>query len=169
MRKNVSLSATIGLGLLAWIVATPNTVAQNAAPAVSSSVQKAPVKTVIVDGFESYTSDELLARAWYKPPHGAPIHQTRETAVKNGGQYSMKVEYHTIKSDDKFYAPICRVSKWNLGGCNALQFWLKPDGSGRALLIDLNISNREGKNIHDLWDYTKPTQWDRFPSPDFRP
>ena len=59
----------------------------------------------------------------------------------------------TTKSPDKFYSPICRVSKWDLSGCNALEFWLKPDGSGRAVLVDLNIANSQGKNIHDLWDY----------------
>ena len=125
-----------------------------AEPRSNNPTQALPAKVVVVDNFESYTNDQQLAKAWYKPPHGAPIQQTRESTIKSGGQYSLKVEYHTTKSDDKFYAPICRVSKWNLNGCNALQFWFKPDGSGRALLVDLNIANKEGKNIHDLWDYT---------------
>jgi hypothetical protein len=123
-------------------------------PGASLPTQTSPNKFVRVDDFESYTNDQQLAKAWYKPPHGAPIQQTRESAIKGSGQYSLKVEYHTTRSDDKFYAPICRVSKWNLAGCNALQFWFKPDGSGRALLVDLNIANQEGKNIHDLWDST---------------
>ena len=38
-------------------------------------------------------------------------------------------------------------------GCNAAQFWLQPDGSGRQLTFEFNIANREGKNIHDLWSF----------------
>ncbi len=110
-------------------------------------------KSTVVEDFESYASDKQLAEAWYKPPHGGEVRQSRETQIKNGGKYSLKVEYLTTKSPDKFYSPICRVSKWDLSGCNALQFWLKPDGSGRAVLVDLNIANSQGKNIHDLWDY----------------
>ncbi len=125
-----------------------------AEPASTPATQAKVTKAVIVDDFESYTNDQQLAKTWYKPPHGGAVHQTRESALKSGGKFSLKVEYTTTKSGDKFYSPICRVSKWNLAGCNALQFWFKPDGSGRALLVDLNIANAEGKNIHDLWDYT---------------
>lgn len=135
-----------------------------APPAPGPDAQASPTKIVVVEDFESYTNDLQLAKAWYKPPHGGGIQQTRESVIKGGGQFSLKVEYHTTKSDDKFYSPICRVSKWDLSGCNALQFWLKPDGSGRALLVELNIANREGRNIHDLWDFTYvPTTSDKTP------
>jgi hypothetical protein len=118
------------------------------------ATQATSSKVVIVDDFEAYTNNQQLAKAWYKPPHGGAIRQTLESTTKHSGKFSLKVEYTTTKSDDKFYSPICRVSKWNLAACNALQFWFKPDGSGRGLLVDLNIANKEGKNIHDLWDYT---------------
>jgi hypothetical protein len=138
--------------------------AKAAEPASGPAAQPTPSKVVIVDDFESYTNDLQLAKTWYKPPHGGGIHQTRESVIKNSGNFSLKVEYSTTKSNDKFYSPICRVSKWNLGGCNALQFWFKPDGSGRALLVDLNIANNEGKNIHDLWDFTyAPKKGDTAP------
>jgi len=122
-------------------------------PGVRTLIQASTSGVVVVDNFESYTNDQQLAKAWYRPPHGGGVRQTRESTIKNSGNFSLKVEYGTTQSDDKFYSPICRVSKWNLAGCNALQFWLKPDGSGRALLVELNIANLEGKNIHDLWDY----------------
>jgi hypothetical protein len=125
-----------------------------AEPGSRPVAEATPTNVVIVDNFESYTNDQQLAKAWYKPPHGGAIHQTRESTLKHSGNFSLKVEYSTTKSEDKFYSPICRVSKWNLAGCNALQFWFKPDGSGRALLVELNVANPEGKNIHDLWDYT---------------
>ena len=129
-------------------------VTKAAEPASAPATQATPTKVVIVDDFESYTNDQQLAKAWYKPPHGGGTHQARESTLKNSGYFSLKFEYSTTKSDDKFYSSICRVSQWNLAGCNALQFWFKPDGSGRALLFGMNIASREGKNIHDLWEYT---------------
>jgi hypothetical protein len=145
-RVRFFLSITTGFLILLPVVLT--------ACATVPPEGKAAQIRVIVEDFESYTSDAQLAKAWYKPPHGGGSRQTLEPAIKNGGRYSMKVEYGTTRSEDKFYSPICRVSKWDLSGCNALQFWFKPDGSGRALLIELNMANRQGKNIHDLWDYT---------------
>jgi mannan endo-1,4-beta-mannosidase len=129
-------------------------VTKAAEPASAPASQAIPTKVVIVDDFESYTTDQQLAKAWYKPPHGGGTRQTRESTIKNNGNFSLKFEYSTTQSDTKFYSSICRVSQWNLAGCNALQFWLRPDGSGRALLFGMNIANREGKNIHDLWEYT---------------
>ena len=43
-------------------------------------------------------------------------------------------------------------------GCNGVQFWFKPDGSGREMTFELNTANKEGKNIHDLWDYKYLTE-----------
>ncbi len=117
-----------------------------------------------MEDFESYASNEVLARAWYKPPHGGGTRQSLETVNVGGGRYGLKFEYSTTRSTDRFYSPICRVSKWDLSGCNAFQFWLKPDGSGRALLVELNIANGQGKNIHDLWDFTYvPARGDTAP------
>jgi mannan endo-1,4-beta-mannosidase len=129
-------------------------IASAADPGARTVAQTSSSKVVVVDDFESYTNDQQLAKAWYKPPHGGGTHQALESGIKRGGKHSLKWEYSTTRSPDKFYNAICRVAKWDLSGCNALQFWLKPDGSGRALLVDLNIASREGKNIHDLWDYT---------------
>ena len=49
------------------------------------------------------------------------------------------------------HAPFCRVAKWDLSGGNAVKFWFKSDGSGRQLTFELNLANKEGKNMHDLW------------------
>ena len=108
-------------------------------------------KTVVIEDFESYTSAAQMAKAWYKPPHGVPTHLTLESVIKGGGKQGLKVQYSTTKQPETHYSAFCRVAKWDLSGCDAFQFWLKPDGSGRQLTVELNISNREGKNIHDLW------------------
>lgn len=108
-------------------------------------------KTVVIENFDSYTNDAQVAKVWYKPHHGAPVRQLLDPVTKGGGKQSLKIAYATTKETETHYAPFCRVAKWDLTGCNAAQFWLKPDGSGRQLTFQLNIANKEGKNIHDLW------------------
>lgn len=114
----------------------------------TSSLNK---RVVVVENFESYTNDTQVAKAWYKPPHGAPLRQSLDRVDKGGGQQALKIAYATTPESATHYAAFCRVAKWDLTGCNAAQFWLKPDGSGRQLTFQLNIANKQGKNIHDLW------------------
>lgn len=111
----------------------------------------AALKSVVLDNFETYTNDQQLAKAWYRPPHGGGTTQTIEKLHLGGGRQSLKWEYHTTKDEKTHYSAICRVAKWDATGCNAAQFWLKPDGSGRQITFQLNIANAQGKNIHDLW------------------
>jgi len=113
---------------------------------------------VIIDNFENYSTNAQLEKSFYIPGHGSPIKQSLESYIKGEGKFSMKCEYNITKTKDKFYAPICRVDKWDLTGCNSVQFWIKPDGSGRTFTIEFNIANKQGNNIHDLWEYTVPLQ-----------
>lgn len=108
-------------------------------------------RTVVIDNFESYTNDTQVAKAWYKPHHGAPVRQSLDPVNKGGGKQGLRIAYATTEDSATHYAPFCRVAKWDLTGCNAVQFWFKPDGSGRQLTFELNIANNQGKNIHDLW------------------
>ncbi|MEI8113835.1 MAG: family 16 glycoside hydrolase [Bacteroidia bacterium] len=117
-----------------------------------------PAGLKVIDNFDHYTSNEQLTKAWYHPGHGAANTRTLEPKIKAAGKYSLKCEYTTNKSEDQFYVPFCRVNQWDLSGCNGVQFWFKPDGSGREMTFQLNIANKEGKNIHDLWEYTYLTE-----------
>lgn len=108
-------------------------------------------KPVLIEDFESYTNSTQLAKIWYRPPHGSPVTQTLDATTKGGGKQGMRIAYTTTAEPATHYAPICRVANWDLSGCNAARFWLKPDGSGRQLTFEFNIANKEGKNIHDLW------------------
>ncbi len=128
------------------------------ATATKSETPPNPVGLKVIDNFDNYSGNEQLAKAWYKPGHGAPNTRTLEPNIKAGGKYSLKCDYSTTKSDDQFYVPFCRVDKWDLSGCNGVQFWFKPDGSGREMTFQLNIANKDGKNIHDLWEYTYLTE-----------
>ena len=76
-----------------------------------------------------------------------------ESKIKGAGKHGLKCEYMTEKSDDKFFCSVSRVAKLDLSGCNGVQFWLMPDGSGREFTMEFNIADKNGKNIHDLWDF----------------
>lgn len=121
-------------------------------------------KFIVIEDFESYTNDTQVAKAWYKPHHGAWLRQTLDRVNKGGGKQGLKIEYSTTKDAATHYAPFCRVARWDLSGCNAAQFWFQPDGSGRQLTFEFNIANQKGKNIHDLWSmkYT-PAKGDTTP------
>ena len=119
--------------------------------AAALAAEPTVTKSVVLEDFEFYTNNVQLAKAWYKPPHGGGTKQTLEATIKGSGKQALKREYSTTKEAATHYSPICPVAKWDASGCNAAQFWLKPDGSGRQITFQLNIANREGKNIHVLW------------------
>ncbi|MFO0915874.1 MAG: PQQ-binding-like beta-propeller repeat protein [Pirellulales bacterium] len=139
--------AVILLLVMVWGLGVPAVTAWSAEDGASSSLQK------MVDDFEAYRGNDQLGKAWYKPHHGAPLKLTLESAEIGGGRQSLKIEYATTAAAETHYAPFCRVARWDLSGCQAVKFWLKPDGSGRQLTFELNAANREGDNIHDLWSY----------------
>jgi hypothetical protein len=112
----------------------------------------------MIDNFDSYASNEELAAKWVHPGHGGKMRQSLEPLIKGGGKYSLKCEYTTEKSTNNFYSPISCKSKWNLSGCNGIQFWFKPDGSGREMTFELDMAGKDGKDIHDLWGYNYKTE-----------
>jgi len=112
-----------------------------------------PKTTKVIDNFDSYTNTEELSKAWYHPGNGGQSICSLESKIKGAGKHGLKCEYVTEKSDDKFYCSVSRIAKLDLSGCNGVQFWFKPDGSGREFTMEFNIADKAGKNIHDLWAY----------------
>ena len=123
---------------------------------INLQAQTPKVKPVIViDNFDSYPNDEALLKAWYHPCyHGGPMVRTLEANIKDAGKYSLKCCYTNLDEPTKFYSPVCRVDHWDASGSDAVSFWYKSDGSGREFTIQFNIANKDGKNIHDLWETT---------------
>ena len=112
-----------------------------------------PKTTKEVDNFDSYSANETLSKAWSHPRHGGKMICSLESKIKGAGKHGLKCEYVTEKSDDKFYCSVSRIAKLDLSGCNGVQLWLMPDGSGREFTMEFNIADNAGKNIHDLWAY----------------
>lgn len=117
-----------------------------------------PVELKVVDNYDNYATSEELSKNWYQPRHGGRATRNLDPNVKGGGKYSLRCDYETEKSDANFYVSFCRVDKWDLSGCNGVQFWFKPDGLGREFTIEFNIADKNGKNIHDLWGYKYKTE-----------
>jgi mannan endo-1,4-beta-mannosidase len=128
---------------------------------VSAPRASAADRPVLVEDFDGYDSDAALAKAWYRPPHGGETVQTRAPRAHGGGRWALAFAYKTQPTPERHYAAICRVSKWDLSGKDALVFWLEPDGSGRQLTVQMNIANAAGHNIHDLWNFVyRPAKGD---------
>lgn len=113
---------------------------------------------LVLEDFESYASNEDLAKQWHKPPHGAWMHQALEPNIRSQGRSSIKLEYRLTQSKGQDYAAICTLRKWDLSDYDTLQFWLKPDGAGRDITVQFNVADEHGGNIHDLWEVTYKTQ-----------
>jgi hypothetical protein len=137
------LQVIVALTAITPSVAAPKTSPGNGAPNGTGPI--------VIEDFESYASDSALAKAWYRPPHGNRVIQSREENIKNSGRYSMKLDYRTEPGNGRDYVAVCRVHPWNLAGTDAVRFWVKPDGSGRHLDFEMNIADSSGRNIHDLW------------------
>ncbi len=56
---------------------------------------------LMIEDFDTYESDEAIAKTWYKPGHGNFIRQSREAVIKAGGKYSLKIKYHTEPVESK--------------------------------------------------------------------
>lgn len=113
---------------------------------------------VLIDNFEGYANHNALSKAWYHPGHGGEVIRSLDPVNKGGGKYGLRCDYSTKGDSIRFYSPFCRVDRWNLGKCNGVSFWFKPDGSGREFTITFNIADKKGSNIHDLWDYKYKTE-----------
>lgn len=119
---------------------------------------------LVLEDFESYANDQDLAKHWYQPPHGSWMRQSLSTTYKGQGRYSMKYEHRLLNETGKDYSAICIMKKWDLSPYNTLEFWLKPDGSGRDITVQFNIADSKGANIHDLWQASyKPALGDDKP------
>jgi hypothetical protein len=131
---------------------------ENKISAEKTEIQPKQAGLKVVDNFDNYVSNEELSKSWYQPGHGSRATRNLDAKVKGGGKYSLRCDYETEKSETNFYIPVCRVAKWDLSGCNGVQLWVKPDGSGREFTIEFNIADKTGKNIHDLWGYKYKTE-----------
>ncbi len=109
---------------------------------------------ILIDNFDSYKGNVELHSRWYHQETTSNLKLMLESFVKGYGKYSLKCEYLAEKDKGKNDNVLVQTGKWDLTGCNGIQFWFKPDGSGREFTIEFNIADKNGKNINDTWGYT---------------
>ncbi len=108
----------------------------------------------MIDNFESYASDEALNAKWVHPHHSATLDIRLDATTKGEGKKSLKCTYRLGINGNTNQCSIYNPGALNLSACNGLQFWMKPDGSGREVTIELNVADKDGNNVHDFWSYT---------------
>lgn len=109
---------------------------------------------LLVDDFDGYYGDNGLLGGTYNDNTGSGCTVTPQLSeVKNGGEAGLAFRYSINKGG---YAGIVKsLKKADWSGCDALQLWIKPDGKGQKLIIQLN-SNGEDFEV-DLSQLTKTT------------
>ncbi len=110
---------------------------------------------LLVDDFDSYYGDNGLLGGTYNANTGSGCSVTPQLSeVKQGGEAGLAFRYSINKGG---YAGIVKSLKnadWS--SCNAVQLWVKPDGLGQKLIIQLN-SNGEDFEV-DLSQLAKTTE-----------
>lgn len=116
----------------------------------------APVENpLLVDDFDNYYGDNGLLGGAYNANTGSGCTVVPKlSGEKHGGTNGLAFQYSINKGG---YAGIVKSLKnANWSGCRGLQLWLKPDGMGQKLIIQLN-SNGEDFEA-DLSQITKSTE-----------
>lgn len=110
---------------------------------------------LLVDDFDSYYGDNGLLGGTYNPNTGSGCSVTPQLSeVKQGGEAGLAFRYSINKGG---YAGIVKsLKKADWSSCDALQLWVKPDGLGQKLIIQLN-SNGEDFEV-DLSQLAKTTE-----------
>ncbi len=114
-----------------------------------------PLDPSLVDDFENYYGDNGMLQSAYSTNIGAGCNVTatltEDVAEHKSGDTGLKFHYKIGKGG---YAGVIKSLKgvdWS--AYNAIQFWVKPDGQGQRLIIQLN-SNGEDFEV-DLAELAK--------------
>ena len=97
---------------------------------------------LLVDDFDGYYGDNGLLGGTYNANTGSGCTVSPQLAqVKNDGEAGLAFRYSINKGG---YAGIVKsLKKADWSSCNALQLWVKPDGMGQKLIIQLNSNGED--------------------------
>ena len=119
--------------------------------AVAVVATQAAQQVQVLENFESTSSNEEIAKAWYRPLHGNFARSSVAKSGKSNRRQALRGDFMTGPEEGKGYAAVSRVHRWPVSPSdNALRFWLKPDGSGQPVNAEINLAGVD----HDLWGYT---------------
>lgn len=119
---------------------------------LNSAFIEAPNDPYLVDDFENYLGDDTLLKNKYTS-QGDGVQVSLSSEFKDGGNYGLQYDY---KIGSNGYAGATK----SLGGVdwsetNQMQFWIKPDGKGQRVNIQLMIDG-VGFEGYRYYDDTEP-------------
>ena len=100
----------------------------------------------IVDDFESYFGEQaLLLNEWAtNTGMGCSLDPALSTEYKNSGQYGLEFKYHiSTEKVNEGWAGMTRSMEADWSEFNALQLWIRPDGNGQKLVIQLTSNGED--------------------------
>lgn len=97
---------------------------------------------LLIDDFDNYYGDNGLLSGAYNTNTGSGCSVSAQLSQnKNDGEAGLAFRYSINKGG---YAGIVKnLKKIDWAGCRALEFWVKPDGLGQKLIIQLNSNGED--------------------------
>lgn len=106
------------------------------------NIKEAEKDPKLVDNFESYSGEDSLLQNTWATNYGADcsITPTLDANNKNSGDYGLAFNYNISAGG---YAGITQALDVDWSDCDALQIWIKPDGKGQKLVIQLTSNGED--------------------------
>ena len=110
------------------------------------NMKEAEKQPRVVDDFEGYMGDDsLLSGEWSTNiGPGCAVNPALSSENKNSGEYGLAFDYKiSTEKTSEGYTGIAKSVGADWSGTDKLQFWIKPDGKGQKLIIQITSNGEE--------------------------
>ncbi|EKQ56491.1 MULTISPECIES: glycosyl hydrolase [unclassified Clostridium] len=106
------------------------------------NIKEAEKNPKVVDDFESYSGEDVLLQNTWSTNYGSGCSVTPklDTNNKNSGDYGLAFNYKIAPNG---WTGITQSLDADWSDCDALQIWVKPDGKGQKLVIQLTSNGED--------------------------
>ncbi len=106
------------------------------------NIKEAEKDPKVVDDFESYSGDNALLQQAWATCYGTDcnVKPTLDVNNKYEGEDGLAFNYKITAGQ---YAGITKSLDVDWSGCDALQIWVKPDGKGQKLVVQLTSNGED--------------------------
>ena len=114
------------------------------------NIKEPELDPLVVDDFENYLGDSLLLLRDWATNSGSGCNVDIQLSGENKAEndYGMAFRYTISENGNgEGWAGATKPYESKIGSCNAMQVWVKPDGKGQKLVLQLT-SNGEDFEVH---------------------